>query len=611
MKSKKKMDKSQTHSKSKIDPKLIKLRYLLENSDIKLLKKSNNSGISEKKQGILHTLNSSKLNVNISKDLSLYFSIIQKPINLLFSIDQFIFEFSKKTYQQRKTGEFFQQLKERKKLSIFYGHITRKQLINLFNKVKKTRGYYSKNILSLLESRLDVVIYRSGFAKTIAEAQQLIKHKKIKVNHKFVTIPSFFINPGDVISMNCLNTQFYDFLNLKNQGDLKKNEKISSGSFPNLKKKLEPLNKFGNNRFYKNNIFQQNKVSNLYSNFTKYLDYLLFPQIENKNKFRTKLIKSSTSKFLKFGTTTEKNSTKLLTNKFVQRKSLFHNNLSKLFCKLLIQLLSTKIKSRSYWNLNTEQFYSNQRNLQISHEKCPLVLDKPFLILLKWKFFLKKKNLIRTSNKIKTNSINNPVNSFSSKNIKHGNVNNYEFLVIGNGYLQKKPLFWNQNLLNLKKNKNFYLLKNSKFLSNQEKVKYKYLPEENYYLKNNYSNKKKKVGSFFNKVIYQIKNLKSDSSNLKKYDILLYRKSFFVFLKNLNNYKKFSNLVDFILTKFLFQKSLSKTKSLFSPNLSFRVTRPVNLEISYNLLTIVYLYSPQRINYPFYINLDLIKRSLR
>ena len=81
---------------------------------------------------------------NIFKNLSLYLSIIEKPINLLFSIDQFIFEFSKKTYQQKKSGEFFQQLKERKKLSLFYGHLTKKQLINLFN--KKINYYKIKRI---------------------------------------------------------------------------------------------------------------------------------------------------------------------------------------------------------------------------------------------------------------------------------------------------------------------------------------------------------------------------------------------------------------------------------------------------------------------------------
>ena len=93
--------------------KLGRLNYLLQNSTISttsLLRKQK-----ERSQG------ETQKAVDLSKDVSLYVSLVKKPINLLFSLDQFLFEFSKKTYQQKKTGEFFQQLKERKKLSLFYG----------------------------------------------------------------------------------------------------------------------------------------------------------------------------------------------------------------------------------------------------------------------------------------------------------------------------------------------------------------------------------------------------------------------------------------------------------------------------------------------------------
>lgn len=145
--------------------KLVKLNYLLENSKIKSVSPC-------------FQLENSVETVEMSKNVSLFFSLIEKPINLLFSIDQFIFEFSKKTHQQRKAGDFFHQLKERKKLSLFYGHLTRKQIFNIFTKAKKNKGSFSKNILCLLEKRLDVVLYRSGLAKTIAESRQLVKHKK-------------------------------------------------------------------------------------------------------------------------------------------------------------------------------------------------------------------------------------------------------------------------------------------------------------------------------------------------------------------------------------------------------------------------------------------------
>ena len=86
--------------------KLVKLNYLLQNSKI-----STTSSLWKQKE---RSESEAQKAVDLSKDVSLYVSLVKKPINLLFSLDQFVFEFSKKTYQQKKTGEFFQQLKERK-----------------------------------------------------------------------------------------------------------------------------------------------------------------------------------------------------------------------------------------------------------------------------------------------------------------------------------------------------------------------------------------------------------------------------------------------------------------------------------------------------------------
>ena len=118
------------NEKNYSSPKLTKLKYLLEKSQ-------NVDSLYQEKP---HEL---------SKDLPLFLSLIEKPLNLLFSIDQFVFEFSKTTYQQKKNGDFFQQLKERKKLSLFYGHLTRKQIVNLFKKAEKIKGYFSRNLFSL------------------------------------------------------------------------------------------------------------------------------------------------------------------------------------------------------------------------------------------------------------------------------------------------------------------------------------------------------------------------------------------------------------------------------------------------------------------------------
>ena len=79
--------------------KLVKLNYLLQNSKI-----TTTSSLWKQKE---RSESEAQKAVDLSKDVSLYVSLVKKPINLLFSLDQFVFEFSKKTYQQKKTGEFF------------------------------------------------------------------------------------------------------------------------------------------------------------------------------------------------------------------------------------------------------------------------------------------------------------------------------------------------------------------------------------------------------------------------------------------------------------------------------------------------------------------------
>lgn len=209
------------NEKNYSSPKLTKLKYLLEKSQ-------NVDSLYQEKP---HEL---------SKDLPLFLSLIEKPLNLLFSIDQFVFEFSKTTYQQKKNGDFFQQLKERKKLSLFYGHLTRKQMVNLFKKAEKIKGYLSRNLFSLLERRLDVVIYRTGLTQTIAEARQLIKHNKIQVNNTRVNVSSYSLNPGDVISIKSEKQsgfirQIVDTLNTDKQ---KPHSKVFEEYYSSLKKIL-------------------------------------------------------------------------------------------------------------------------------------------------------------------------------------------------------------------------------------------------------------------------------------------------------------------------------------------------------------------------------------
>jgi ribosomal protein S4 len=139
---------------------------------------------------------------NFTKN-SFYSSLIyyKSPLNLLFSIDRFLFELAKKYPQRKKTSEYKVQLKEQKKLSLFYGSLSRKQLLQIVNEGDFYKGHASKKIVALLERRLDVALYRSHFAKNITTAKQYISHKKVLVNDKCITSPNYRLYPGDVISI--------------------------------------------------------------------------------------------------------------------------------------------------------------------------------------------------------------------------------------------------------------------------------------------------------------------------------------------------------------------------------------------------------------------------
>jgi ribosomal protein S4 len=155
-------------------------------------------GYTQKKP--LKRLIDNKLNDNYSNWYQhLYY---KNSINLLFSYDQFMYEFLLKYPQRLKISNFKIRLKEQKKLCMFYGYLSKKQLKNYFLKSKSSPGDFSKNLVSLLESRLDVVVYRTGFAKNIITARQLVAHKKILVNDKILTIPGYLLKPGDIISIN-------------------------------------------------------------------------------------------------------------------------------------------------------------------------------------------------------------------------------------------------------------------------------------------------------------------------------------------------------------------------------------------------------------------------
>lgn len=92
------------------------------------------------------------------------------------------------------------QLREKQKLRRMYG-VLEKKFRAYYAEAARIKGSTGENLLTLLESRLDNVVYRMGFAVTRAEARQLVSHKSIKVNGDIVNIPSFNVNPGDEIEI--------------------------------------------------------------------------------------------------------------------------------------------------------------------------------------------------------------------------------------------------------------------------------------------------------------------------------------------------------------------------------------------------------------------------
>ena len=99
-----------------------------------------------------------------------------------------------------KVSNYGIQLQEKQKIKFMYG-LLEKQFRIIFKKAEKLKGETGTNMLQLLESRLDNVIYRLGFAPTRPAARQLVSHKHFLVNGKSVNIPSFIVRPGDNVSV--------------------------------------------------------------------------------------------------------------------------------------------------------------------------------------------------------------------------------------------------------------------------------------------------------------------------------------------------------------------------------------------------------------------------
>ena len=110
----------------------------------------------------------------------------------------------------RKVSEYGLQLREKQKAKFIYG-VLEKPFRNYYKKADRMQGQTGENLMTILESRLDNVVFRLGLARTRKEARQIVDHKHVLVNGKQVNIPSYLVKAGDVIEIKekCKGSQRY------------------------------------------------------------------------------------------------------------------------------------------------------------------------------------------------------------------------------------------------------------------------------------------------------------------------------------------------------------------------------------------------------------------
>jgi ribosomal protein S4 len=523
---------------------------------------------------------------NEKKWLNYFF--YNNPINLLFSIDQFLFEFAKKQPQRRKSSEFQQQLKEKKKLTLFYGHLSKKQLKNLLSQSKTYPGSFSRNFFSILESRLDILLSRTGLVKNILTARQFISHKKIMVNNQILNIASSQVNPGDIIAIRSKN----------------KNEIFT------------PFSQFIQAKFRKRR-----------SRFTITQNFLY--KLENR-----KNLKNYTQKKI------VKNSIRLLLTK-IEKRAYFKINANSFPFSSCFDL--QKKTHSSFFLYNKNQINMNRSFLQSKKEgsffsllngKTPLVNQGNNLTFVKFKPLLSKQAKAFLLKCLQKNSLSlDRKPFFQNKNSRFLN-------------LLEKFLFFDFFLFHKKKtHSSFFLDSKKKIQSKKDQKKIESKKQSNAFnlLTRKFSNsplssfflqsKKEQKDSFgknstiFNKTrkgSFSFLKLKENSiyrnivykTLLQMHSDFLYSGCFVSFLQNkkqkkqlnLKIKKRINTLFPLKLKKHILKR---RSRKQILKALRFCGMKPLHVEVSYNMSTAIFLFSPQRLSFPFSIDVDLILRSFR
>ncbi len=103
--------------------------------------------------------------------------------------------------RKQKTSDFGLQLKAKQKLKGYYGNITEKQFLRTYEEADRRKGNTSENLIALLETRLDALVYRAKFVPTVWAARQFVNHGHVLVNGKRVNIASYRVKPDDVVEV--------------------------------------------------------------------------------------------------------------------------------------------------------------------------------------------------------------------------------------------------------------------------------------------------------------------------------------------------------------------------------------------------------------------------
>lgn len=142
------------------------------------------------------------------------------------------------TQRRKKSSEYGLQLKEKQKAKFIYG-VLEKQFRITFEKAERMPGVVGENLLSLLESRLDSVVFLMGFGQTRRQCRQIVNHCHILVNGKRVNIPSYRVRPGDVVSVKAASRATDLFKNFAENPKIF--PKWISGSTASFEGKIERL----------------------------------------------------------------------------------------------------------------------------------------------------------------------------------------------------------------------------------------------------------------------------------------------------------------------------------------------------------------------------------